>query len=273
MEPTTFNIGAYVLIPILAAVLGGWVGAFFGNKYQKAKEDEKMADVRAIAIKALGIIKKYSKQSYCMAESDFNTSLKITDKRSIIVLLHKLGIPVFVPADETFDIHKIHFADRIIDQDEIEGMEFQVIQKRCDYLFYIDAENYFNSNRQLTAIRDVGKKYIRNVLAKSIFDTKTKQVSYPDSWVKTFGPGEYLSIRTLHEQACLDMVYNLDGKVDPNRIEQMIHEVDMGIWDNSLLGNYEMYKSAKMQINMSYLFQTWAQQQAPKQIVINNKNV
>ena len=35
MEPTTFNIGAYVLIPILAAVLGGWVGAFFGNKYQK----------------------------------------------------------------------------------------------------------------------------------------------------------------------------------------------------------------------------------------------
>lgn len=275
MEPTTFNIGAYILIPILAAVLGGWVGAFFGNKYQKAKENEKMADVRNIAIKALGIIKKYSKQSYCMAENEFNTSLTITDKRSVIVLLHKLGIPIFVSTNDTFDIHKIHFADRIIDKDEIEGVEFQITQKHCDHLFYIDAENYFNSNRQLTAIRDVGKKYIRNVLANSISDNKTKQVHYPDGWVKNFGPGEYLSIRILHEQACLDIVYDSSGKADPNRIEQMIHEVDMGIWDNCLFGNYEMFKNAKMQINMSNFIQTWAQQQTTKQIEINslNKNI
>lgn len=272
MEPTILNIGIYILTPLFAAVLGGWVGAFFGNKYQKAKEDEKMADVRNIAIKALSIIKKYSRQSYCMAENEFNTSLTITDKRSVIVLLHKLGIPIFVSTYDTFDIHKIHFADRIIDKDEIEGMEFQVTQKHCDYLFYIDAENYFNSNHQLTAIRDVGKKYIRNVLANSIFDNKTKQVSYPDGWVKIFGPGEYLSIRTLHEQACLDIVYDSNGKADPNRIEQMINEVDMGIWDNYLFGNYEMFKSAKMQINTSYALQTWAQQQTIKPIEINSLN-
>ena len=270
MEPTTFNIGAYILIPILAAVLGGWVGAFFGNKYQKAKEDEKMADVRAIAIKALDIIKKYSKQSYCIAENEFNTSLTITDKRSVIVLLHKLGIPIFVPTNDTFDIHKIHFADRTIDKDEIEGIEFQISQKHCDHLFYIDADNYFNSNRQLTAIRDVGKKYIRNVLAKSICDTKTGQVSYPNDWVKAFGPGEYLAIRTIHEQACLGMMYDQKGCADPDRIEQMLHEVDMGIWDNYLFGNYEMYKNAMAQINMSNLFQAMAQQQSANQVE-NNK--
>lgn len=266
MEPTTFIISAYILIPILAAVLGGWVGAFFGNKYQKAKEDEKMADVRTIAIRALDIIKKYSKQSYCLAENEFNTSLTITDKRCVIVLLHKLGIPIFVPTNDTFDIHKIHFADRIIDKDEIEGIEFQITQKHCDHLFYIDAENYFNSNRQLTAIRDVGKKYIRNVLAKSIIDSKTKQVSYPNDWVKSFGPGEYLAIRVMHEQACLDMFYDQRGDADPERIEQMLHEVDMGLWDNYLFGNYEMYKNAKAQISMSNLFQAMAQQQSANQV-------
>ena len=56
MEPTAFTIGAYILIPILSAVLG----AYFGNIFQRAREDKKMAKVRNIAIKALKIIKKYS---------------------------------------------------------------------------------------------------------------------------------------------------------------------------------------------------------------------
>lgn len=77
----------YILIPVLAAVLGGWVGAYFGSKYQKEKEEEKMTEVRDIAIKALDILKKYSKQLFCNAEDDFNTSLTITDKRCVIVLL------------------------------------------------------------------------------------------------------------------------------------------------------------------------------------------
>lgn len=258
MEPTVFNIGAYILIPILAAVLGGWVGAFFGNKYQKAQEDKKMAEVRDIAIRALEIIKRYSKQSYCVAENEFNNSLSITDKRSVIVLLHKLGIPIYVAANDTFDIHKIHFADRIIDKEEIEGIEFQISQKHCDNLFYIDAENYFNSNRQLTAIRDVGKKYIRNVLAKSHYNSETKQVRYPDDWVPKFGLGEYMSLRILHEQACSDMIYDKSGNPIPERIEQMLHEVDMGLWDNCLFGNYEMYKNAKAQIEISNVFQSMA---------------
>ena len=270
MDPTVFNIGAYILIPILAAVLGGWVGAFFGYIYQKNKEDNKMAEVRDIAIKALNIISHYNGQSFVKAENQFNTDLSIAEKRTIIVLLHKLGIPVVVPANESFDIHRIHFADRNIDEKEIDGIMLQVNQRHCDNLFFIDAENYFGMNRQYIAIRDVGKKYIRNVLAKSIFDSKTKQVSYPNDWVKSFGPGEYLVIRIIHEQACLDMFYDQRGNADPERIEQMIHEVDMGLWDNYLFGNYEMYKNAKAQINMSNIIQAMAQQQSANQ-VDNNK--
>lgn len=105
MEPTSFNIIIYILTPILAAVLGGWVGAYWGSRYQENKEEKKLSEVRNIAVKALTILRKYAKQEYGKAEDEFNTTLTITDKRCVIVLLHKLGIPVFVPANERFDIH------------------------------------------------------------------------------------------------------------------------------------------------------------------------
>jgi len=35
MEVNTLSIIIYVLVPILTAVLGGWIGAYFGNKYRE----------------------------------------------------------------------------------------------------------------------------------------------------------------------------------------------------------------------------------------------
>lgn len=258
MESSAFIIGVYILIPILSAVLGGWVGAYFGNKYRKSQEDKKMQKVRDIAIKALNIIKKYDKQPYTNVENQFNTDLSIAQKRTIVVLLHKLGIPIIVPANESFNIHQIHFSYRIVDENEIDGIILQVTQKHCDNLFFIDAENYFNANRQYTALREVGKKYVRNVLAKSVYNNKTNKITYPEGWVSGFGLGEYLSIRILHEQAQYDIIYNQSGNADSDKIEQMIHEIDMGLWDNCLSGNYELFKNSKAQIEMSNIFQTLA---------------
>lgn len=271
MEPTTFNIGAYILIPILAAVLGGWVGAFFGNKYQKAKEDERMAEVRNIAIKALNIIRHYDGQSYVKAENQFNTDLTIAQKRTIIVLLHKLGIPIIVPANETFNIHRIHFAERIIDDKEIDGIILQINQKHCDNLFFIDAEGYFGSNRQYITVREVGKRYVREVLAKSHINSETKRVSYNVDWAKSFGLGEYLSLRYLHELACFDMLYDQNGNVIPEKIEQILHEIDLGLWDSYLFGNYEMYKSSKSQVEMANAFLMALAQQQQKNTSDTNK--
>ena len=174
MELTTFNIIAYILIPILTAVIGGWVGAYLGSKYQENKEENKMAEIRDIAVKALTILKKYAKQEYSNAEDDFNTSLTITDKRCVIVLLHKLGVPVYIPANERFDIHRIHFANRIVDSEDLDGIILQIQQKHCDNLFFLDAETYFSSNLQFTAIREVGKRYVKEVLSKSIYNKETK---------------------------------------------------------------------------------------------------
>ena len=122
-----------------------------------------MAEVRDIAIKALNIIRHYNGQTYVKAENQFNTDLTIAQKRTIIVLLHKLGIPVIVPANESFDIHRIHFAERTIDEKEIDGIMLQVNQRHCDNLFFIDAENYFGMNRQYTAVREVGKRYVKSL--------------------------------------------------------------------------------------------------------------
>lgn len=268
MEPTTFNIGSYILIPILSAVLGGWVGAYFGARYQRMQEDKKLAKIRNIAIKALNVLRKYENQSYTKAENQFNTDLTIAQKRTIIVLLHKLGIPIIVPANETFDIHKIHFADKYIDIKEIDGIMLQINQKHCDNLFFLDAENYFNLNRQYATIREVGKKYVRTVLANSQYNQGTNQVSYPSNWMSNFGLGEIMSLRILHEQACSDMIYDQRGSAVPEKINQMLHEIDLGLWDNCLFGNYEMYKNAKVQIEMSNIIQSMAtgQQQIVKQI-------
>lgn len=251
MEGTVISIVVGIVIPILTAVIGGWVGAYFGMLYQRKKEDEKMQSVRSIAIKALDIIKKYSKKQYTEAESDFNTSLTIAEKRTVIVLLHKLGVPIVVDSEEAFNIHRIRFTEKIIDKEEIDGMILQVTQKHCDNLFFLDAETYFNTNRQLTALRNVGKKYVEQVLAKSIYDKETHQVSYPSNWVSSFGVGEYMALRILHEQACIDILYDNNGLANPEKIAKMLHEIDMGLWDYCLFGIYEMYKNAKSQVEVT----------------------
>ena len=93
MEVNTLSIMIYVLVPILTAVLGGWVGAYFGNKYREDKESHEKEIVRNIAIMALDILKSYSGKSYREAEGGFNKSISIAEKRSVVVALHKLGIP------------------------------------------------------------------------------------------------------------------------------------------------------------------------------------
>ena len=46
MDVNTLSIIIYVLVPMLTAVLGGWVGAYFGNKYRKDKESHEKEIVR-----------------------------------------------------------------------------------------------------------------------------------------------------------------------------------------------------------------------------------
>ena len=104
MEWTWLNFIAFILIPLLTAGIGGWVGAYFGDKYRKDKESQEKEMVRNIAIKALNILKSYAKKSYRETEGEFNRVMSIAEKRTVIVSLHKLGIPFGVPSNESFNI-------------------------------------------------------------------------------------------------------------------------------------------------------------------------
>ena len=57
-----------IIIAFLTALVGGLIGTYGGARFLNLREDYKMKKVRAIAIKALDVIKKYSKQSYMNAE-------------------------------------------------------------------------------------------------------------------------------------------------------------------------------------------------------------
>ena len=118
-------------------------------------------------------------------------------------------------------------------RDEIDGIILQIQQKHCDHLFFLDAETYFSSNLQFTAIREVGKKYVKEVLSRSLYNKDTKKVSYPDGWVSKFGLGEYFAVRILHEQACIDLLYDQRGNAIPEKMDQMLREIDMGICEGA----------------------------------------
>jgi len=50
-----------IIIAFLTALVGGLIGTYGGARFLNLREDYKMKKVRAIAIKALDVIKKYSK--------------------------------------------------------------------------------------------------------------------------------------------------------------------------------------------------------------------
>lgn len=253
MEWTFVNILAFFLVPILTAGLGGWVGAYFGNKYRKNKEVHEKEIVRDIAIRALNILKSYSKKSFRKAEGEFNRLMSIAEKRTIIVALHKLGIPFGIPSNETFNIREVHFVDTIVKEEDIDGIILQISRGYCDNLFYIDPDTYFASNFTLFAMRNAGKKYVSEILARSKVNPETKMLTEPVELGTIFTLGEYKAIQVLREQVRDQMYFDQNGQPIKEKIDTLLKDIDLGLWDSYLLWNYENYQSVKAQIQMGQM--------------------
>lgn len=73
-----------ILLPLLAALMGGFVGAWFQNLFLQHKTNK----VRKIAISGLQVFKKYAKdgQAYDATASDFNNELNVVEKRAVLVI-------------------------------------------------------------------------------------------------------------------------------------------------------------------------------------------
>lgn len=250
MATSVNNVIFQIIIPILTAVVGGWVGAYFGSKYREWQDTSEKEKVRNIAIKALNIIKSYSAKPYTEAESEFNNSFSIAEKRTIIVALHKLGIPIGIPSNEKFNVKKIHFIDSIIDSEVIDDIILQIKKGYCDKLFYIDPDPYFADSYTLLAKRNAGKKYVLEVLAKSKVDTTTKQLIEPIDLGTIFSLGEFKSIQVLRDQVRDQMYFDKTGMPIKEKIESLIKDIDLGLWDMYLLWSFEAYQNVKEQNKM-----------------------
>lgn len=244
------NTWIYVFTTVLATAVGGWIGAYLGSKYRENKEAKDKEKIRSIPISALNIIKSYAGDSYRKAEGEFNNALSIAEKRTCIVALHKLGIPIGIPSNEIFNIREVKFVDAIVDGRQIEDMILQIRKGYCDNLFYIDPESYFASNFTLFAIRNVAKRYISQILAKSRVDTEKNVLVEPIEMGNNFTLGEFKVIQVFKEQIRDQNYFDTNGVPIKEKVDSLLKEIDLGLWDSYLTLNYEAYMSFKAQSQM-----------------------
>lgn len=253
----TYNIWSW-LLPLISGSIGALIGTYGGSYFLHWKQEKKIQNVRSMAIKALGIFKEYAqhKKNYADSANEFNTKLNISEKRAVVVALHKLGIPFEVPTKDTFDIKSIRFKDITIDKDEIIAMIVQIDNGNCDNLFFTDIESYFTTNLRLNAVRNVGKKYVEEVHAKSwVEKEKPNTIVNPVDWYKQFTPGELHTILVLRTQLANTDYFSQNGRADSNKIKDLIREIEIGLWDNYLFYDHESFTNIQAQHNLANVVQ------------------
>jgi len=242
-----------LLVNIITALISGFIGTYFGSFWISKRQERKMSKTRLIAVKALNIIKKYSQKNKSLrsAENDFNTSLSVPEKRAIIVCLHKLGISVGIAVNETFNINSVCFIDKIVDKNTIDEMINQIKNGYCDNLFYLDPESQFSTNSLFT-LRNVAKRYVTEVLSKSYLKRENNISTFncESGWEKLFTLGELKPILIFSEQVGVPLNFDDSGKPDPNKMQSLLKDIDLGLFDSYLMWNYETYLNVKNQNKM-----------------------
>ena len=253
----TYDIWSW-LLPLISGAIGALIGTYGGSYFLHWKQEKKIKNVRSMAVKALDIFKEYAqhKKSYADSANEFNTKLNVSEKRAVVVALHKIGVPFEISTKDDFDIKNLRLKDIIIDRDEIDAMIQQIEKGNCDNLFFIDIESYFISNLRLNAVRNVGKKYVEEVQSKSRVekDAPNTIVSQPD-WHKVFSPGELQIIFVLRIQLANTAYFLPDGNADPVKMKTLIREIEIGLWDNYLFWEYKSYQNIRAQHNLANIIQ------------------
>lgn len=253
----TYDIWSW-LLPLISGAIGALIGTYGGSYFLHWKQEKKIKNVRSTAVKALDIFKEYAqhKKSFADSANEFNTKLNVSEKRAVVVALHKIGVPFEISTKDDFDIKNLRLKDIIIDRNEIDAMIQQIEKGNCDNLFFIDIESYFTSNLRLNAIRNVGKKYVEEVQSKSRVekDAPNTIVSQPD-WHKVFSPGELQVIFVLRIQLANTAYFLPDGNADPVKMKTLIREIEIGLWDNYLFWEYESYQNIRAQHNLANIIQ------------------
>lgn len=242
------------LTSLFCAIGGAFVGTYLGVYLINRRQQKQYKNTRALVKKALDIFKKYNQKKYSAASSDFNTSLNLTEKRIILVALHKVGIPFSFKSKGKFNISEISFSDIVIDSDEIDNMILQIESGNCDHLFFSDPDEYFNKNLLVEYTRNIAIKYMREVLSKSKINPSEGKLYYPERWWEHFSLGETNAISVIKDKLA-DMYLFDESTCNPKqeKIEEIIKEIDIGLWDMYLGWSYESFSNIRTQNNFANL--------------------
>lgn len=235
-----------IIVAILTTALGAFIGTLYGSKKLYEYQQSGKIATRKIAIKAIEILKKYANQPFENAKSDFNTSLSISEKRAVLVALHKLGIPIIVPSTTSFQISDIQFSDKTISKEDMDSIIAQLDNGNCDYLFYEDVENHFSSNLRLNTLRELAKRYVNSVMRNSRWIENN--IKNPDNWeIIYFTPGELHAIMVFHYQMNDNIYYENKGNLKSDIADKLVTEIEIGLWDNYLFWDYTAYLNLRNQ--------------------------
>lgn len=234
------------IVTLLTTAIGAFIGTLYGSKKLYEYQQSGKIATRKTALKAVDILKKYSGQPYSNVQSDFNTSLSISEKRAVLITLHKLGVPILVPSTISFQISDIQFSDAIISKEEMESISSQIEKGNCDYLFYEDVENHFSSNLRLNTLRELAKRYVNHVMKNS--RCKNGKISNPNNWATLyFTPGEVQAILVFHYRVSDNIYYEDNGNLKSGITDKLITEIEIGLWDNYLFWDYAAHQNMQNQ--------------------------
>lgn len=238
---------------VIIALISALVGTYFGTYFLARREESKQFKIRNIAIKALEIVKEYAKYSgtYDMASAEINAKLSVAEKRSVIVALHKLGLPIQMPFHSRFDVKDLKLNKDIIDLDILDDAILQINRGYCDCLFYEDPDKYFTENLRIYTLRDLAKRFVNEVLRDSKYICSEEIVRYPDRWLDAFTFGEKKAIWVFKCQVTSSIYFCSDGSANTKELDKLSIEIDTGLWDNYLLWVAEAYDNISLGTNLT----------------------
>lgn len=241
-----------LLTGVISAIIGGFIGTYFGAFFINKDIKKKNEDARKIAINALNIFKKYKNKKYEDASNDFNVSLSRAEKRIILVALHKIGIPIANERLIKSNDYTVSFRSELIKENDIEAMKGQIRSGKYDHLFFDDPDEYFSRNALRDYKRSIAIKYINNVFANTRVSSDKKIVQYPDGWIKNFSFGEMNIVLIIKEKLLDTFLYeDTTGLPKQQCIQDIINEINMGLWDAYLDWAYEAFSNVQTQKNFA----------------------
>ena len=237
-----------IIISCATAFLGGIAGTYGSSYFITRKQEKRQENIRKIALRALDIFKNYTGKTYHDAESEFNIKLNITEKRIILVALYKIGIPIFAENIGKFSLENVSFMSNEVTEKEIINMESQIDNGTCDNLFFEDPEDYFNSNILNKYKRSIAISFIENVLKNSRISDDEQRIIYPENWWDDFSLGEMNIACVIKVKLADSILYDKNTKnIKKEKIDRIINEIKIGLWDTYLDWPYEAFSNVQTQ--------------------------